>query len=563
MADTDGIERGGVPTPGAAPTGEIELHGPKPHAISGRARRRYVIALLLVLCLGGVVAGAGVLTGFLPNPVVAGDPKASGHSDSPGAGPLTVKAVRPIRDPSFRITTRQFAVVEPFYQAGLRARVTGIVRSVSKDIGEPVRAGELLVDIDAPELKQAVEQKEAVITQREKELVAASADLAVARSAIDAAAVALKFKVLDVERAKDTRAARKIDLDALTALFRSESAVKAKLDAAALDYQAAERGVQIAETEVEKAKVEQAGKAASLEKALADVELKRALVEVARKDRDAAATQLGYCRLYAPFDGVITGRTTDPGRFVSAGFSGSTDPLVTVARTDLVTVAAKVPDNAAPFISLETEAVVEFAQLPGVTVRGPITRYSQAIDPSDQTMRVEVDVYNGSLADYRAMLARSSVPAMVSPLLPFDRTASIAATGFGLIWKKPDHKGWHDRDAGIPNWGSEGRHRRIVPGTTATMQLDLERFGESYLLPTGAVYGRAGQSYILVVEKGVTRGMPVSVQMNDGSLAKVALVTPTGSGGQVTRELTGSEVIVATRQLEVGEGRRVTPVFEK
>ena len=57
--------------------------------------------------------------------------------------------------------------------------------------------------------------------------------------------------------------------------------------------------------------------------------------------------------------------------------------------------------------------------------------------------------------------------------------------------------------------------------------------------------------------------MDVAVQMNDGTLAKVAVVVPNANGPQVTRELTGNEVIVTTRQLEVGEGRQVTPVFEK
>jgi hypothetical protein len=49
--------------------------------------------------------------------------------------------------------------------------------------------------------------------------------------------------------------------------------------------------------------------------------------------------------------------------------------------------------------------------------------------------------------------------------------------------------------------------------------------------------------------------------MNDGTLVKVAAVVSSGNGRQVTRELTGNEVIVAGRQLEVGEGARVTPVL--
>lgn len=551
----------------ADPGGPVEPHGPRAHhqahrRVSGRARRRLVTGLLVATGLGGVAAGAGMLTGFLPNSVVAGDPKASGHLESSDGEARSVKAVRPKRDPNFRITTRQFATVEPYYQAALRARVSGEVRFVAKDIGESVRAGELLVEIDVPDLRQAVEQRRAVIAQREQELAAARANLAVARTAVDAAKVAVRQKQVEVSRAKDLRNARKTDLDQVADLFSRNSVVKARVDAARLDYQAAERAIESAEAEVEKARVDESEKAASLEKAAVDIELKRALVEVARKDAAAAAIQLGYTRLHAPFDGVITARAADPGKFVSGGSGGASEPLVTVARTDLVTVVMKLPDNAAPYVSWNTEAFVEFTQLPGVTARGLVTRFSPYIDPADQTMRVEVDVYNGSQAEYQAALTQATVRSGVVPLIPFDRAATLAAAGSGLIRSKGDHKGWQQGGALVPDWGPDGRFQGIVPGTTATVRLDLEKFSDTFLLPSGAVYGRAGQSYILVVEGGVTTAVPVTVQVNDGTLVKVAAVTPAG-GRQATKELTGNEVIVAARQLEVGEGTRVTPVFEK
>lgn len=548
--------------------GPVEMHSPHhaahaKHHVSGRSRRRLVVGLLVVTGLAGAAAGVGVLTGFLPNPIVAGDPKASGRGEPRETGPQTVKVVRPKRDANFRITTRRTATVEPYYQAGLRARVTGVVRSVSKDIGEPVRAGELLVDVDVPDLRQAVEQKDALIAQREKELSVATTDLDVAKAAIDAAAVAVRVKELDVNRAKDTLAARRFDLDGITVLFNRGAAEKFRLESATLDMRSAERGVEGAQVEVEKAKVDVAGKTASLEKSRADVELKRALVEVARRDRDAAAIQLGYARLYAPFDGVIVARTTDPGRFVSTGSGGSTEPLITVARTDLVTVVAKVPDNAAPFVSWETQSLVEFAQLPGVTVRGPITRFSRVIDPADQTMRVEVDVFNGTREEYRRMMNRAAVESNISPIVPLDPLAAVVAAGAGVFRSRADHKGWHEGWALTPDRGSDPAYHAILPGTTALMRLDLEQFGDAFLLPSGAIYGRAGQSYILVVENGVTRQVAVSVQMNDGTLAKVATVVPSDGGRQVTRELTGNEAVVLSRQLEVGEGAKATPVFDK
>ena len=244
-------------------------------AVSGRLRRRVMIGLLVFLGLGGAIAGAGMMTGFLPNPVVAGDPKASGLIEPRDQPHLTVKVVRPKREANFRITTQlPVAKVEPFYQAGLRPRVSGEVLSVSKDIGEAVKAGELLIEIDAPDLKQAVEQKQAIILQREKELSAAVADKLVAQKAVDAAKVGVRVKGLEVKRARDLIAARKLDLDAVTTLHKQGAVLKDKVDAAQLDFNAATLAVEAAEVDVEKARVEEAGKAASLEKAITDVELK-------------------------------------------------------------------------------------------------------------------------------------------------------------------------------------------------------------------------------------------------------------------------------------------------
>ena len=60
---------------------------------------------------------------------------------------------------------------------------------------------------------------------------------------------------------------------------------------------------------------------------------------------------------------------------------------------------------------------------------------------------------------------------------------------------------------------------------------------------------------------GSTRAVPVTVQVRDGRLSKVAIVAPNGSR-EVIRELTGDEVIVAARQSEIGEGTRVEASIE-
>ena len=92
------------------------------------------------------------------------------------------------------------------------------------------------------------------------------------------------------------------------------------------------------------------------------------------------------------------------------------------------------------------------------------------------------------------------------------------------------------------------------------MKVYLDRVSAAYLLPSSAVYSQGGKTYILVVQDGMTQQIPVRVQVNDGRMAKVALLATTGEGGTAVRELTGNEEVVVSRQMEVGDRAKVRTV---
>lgn len=528
-----------------------------------RTGRRLNGWLFVGLVCAGLVTGVVVGVGFLPARLTTSELPTSPSPDESSScpQPLPVKVLRPKHDPRHRITIQQPATIEPYYKVSLRSRVSGVVQSVTKDLGELVRSGELLVVLAVPDLEQALEQKTGLIAQREKEWEVARRELVVAEAGVETARVNVRVKEIEVARAKDHRDARKTEWEAITLLYNQNAVVKSRVDAAWRDYQAAQRAVEAAEVELDKAKVELAGKASSREKVAAEVELKRFLIDVARREREAAAIPLGYSRLYAPFDGVVIARAVDPGNFVFSGTSGASEPLITVARTDLVKVVAKVPDRVAPFISPDTEATIEFTHLPGVQIRGPITRFSQAIDPVEHTMRVEVDIFNGTYTEYQALLTRAALRTTVSPLIP-DVHLAPAIMVAGVFRSYADDGNWQEGWARPLNVGPEHRYPKILPGTTATLWLDLQKFHDATVLPASAVFTHLGQPSILMVENGVTRIVPVVVQVNDGEIAKVAILTTHNGGQPRTRELTGQELIVLNRQLEVGEGRRVQPIVE-
>jgi RND family efflux transporter, MFP subunit len=110
--------------------------------------------------------------------------------------------------------------------------------------------------------------------------------------------------------------------------------------------------------------------------------------------RIAALQDFGIVR--APFAGVITTRSVDPGTLVrndSNGGDGGT-PLLTIDSLGSVRVILRVPDTQSAFIHVGQAVTVHLDALPGETFSGKVTRISGALDPTNRTMQAEVDLPN-------------------------------------------------------------------------------------------------------------------------------------------------------------------------
>ena len=106
--------------------------------------------------------------------------------------------------------------------------------------------------------------------------------------------------------------------------------------------------------------------------------------------------QLQYAVIEAPFAGIVTSRTIDPGDMVYEASSpkGSGQPLLRVAKIDIIRVKTYVPETAAAQVDVGDPATVLFDALPGRTFSSQVARVSGALDPGTRTMLVEIDVPN-------------------------------------------------------------------------------------------------------------------------------------------------------------------------
>jgi RND family efflux transporter MFP subunit len=122
----------------------------------------------------------------------------------------------------------------------------------------------------------------------------------------------------------------------------------------------------------------------------------KAVVDADKANVERYAAMVGFEKIYAPFDGVITARNTDIGDLINSGNSGvpKTD-LFHLAQTDTLRVYVNVPEEFSRGINpSRTEADIVLAEFPGRKFPGKLVRTSEAINMTTRTLLVEVDVSN-------------------------------------------------------------------------------------------------------------------------------------------------------------------------
>jgi len=108
-------------------------------------------------------------------------------------------------------------------------------------------------------------------------------------------------------------------------------------------------------------------------------------------------TLLSYAKIVAPFSGVVTRRSVDPGAFIPAATSSSAAQSAAVATLmDLssLRVQVAVPEPECPFIKNGLPVQITVSELPGRTFSGKVTRYAHALDEATKTMLTEIEIPN-------------------------------------------------------------------------------------------------------------------------------------------------------------------------
>ncbi len=241
--------------------------------------------------------------------------------------------------------------VRPLQETAVFARANGNGRRWSGDIGDTVKKGQALVELDLPDVDEELRQ-------------------ALASAAQARAAVAQAGSQLDFARTTSARYA---------ALLPAGLATQQQADQYASQHQVQQANVAV------------------MQAALASAEAH------ARRVRELRA----YGTITAPFDGVVTMRAAETGQLVASG-TAQGQALYKIAEDDVVRVFVDVPQLYAAAIRPGMDAPVSIREAAGRVFAGKVTRTSRELDTASRTLRVEVDIPNADRALVSGMYAKAS-----------------------------------------------------------------------------------------------------------------------------------------------------------
>lgn len=213
---------------------------------------------------------------------------------------------------------------QAFTDSPIYARTSGYLAHWYFDIGARVRKGDLLAEIETPEVDQQLQQ-----AQAQMETAQANYDLA------------------------------KTTADRWQWLLKTNSVSKQETD-----------------------------------QAVANMSAQKAVVDSNAANVRRLEQLQSFEKVYAPFDGVITARSTDIGALIDAGSAAQGKELFHLAAISTLRVFVPIPEVYANAAQPGAAATLTLDEYPGRVFHGKLVRNSSAIDTASRTLLVEVDVDN-------------------------------------------------------------------------------------------------------------------------------------------------------------------------
>jgi RND family efflux transporter MFP subunit len=269
--------------------------------------------------------------------------------------------------------------LQALIESPIFARADGYLAKRYVDIGDRVKKGQVLAELETPELDQQILQARATLSNTQSTLQEMQAALTLAEAN-------LKLAQKTYQR-------------------WGELEKKGTVSHQEADEKSSTVDVRTAEVQAARAKITSA----------------RDLVAASEANLHRLEQMKSFARVTAPFDGMITARLVDIGTLINSGNGGSTKEMFRVAQIGTMRIFVNVPQTYVSSIKSGEPAELRVQELPGQVFQAVVSRFTHEVDASSRSMLAILQVPNprgillpGMYAQVRFTTARTT-PAVLIP----------------------------------------------------------------------------------------------------------------------------------------------------
>jgi RND family efflux transporter MFP subunit len=315
------------------------------------------------------------------------------------------------------------ADVRAFQETSIFPRANGYLRKQYVDIGEKVNAGQLLAEIESPEVDADLNQAKASLDQAKANYLKVQTDYDLANRTYERFAGLNKTGGVTVQELDEKRAAAEQAKSVMNATKASEAVAAAAVE--------------------------------------------------------RLAAQQAFEKVYAPFDGVVMSRNYDLGALLSATNTGEGKEMFRIVQSDTLRIFVNVGQQYINSVGKGQQAFLSVPNYPGKQFEGVVARSTGALDPQARTLRYEIDVPNKDGQLYAGMFG--SVRLLVKPQQPpmMVPTSAVVFDSKGTrVWVVEEHKVKSKSIEVGRDYGTELEARSGLNGEEAVVTNPGERLSE-------------------------------------------------------------------------------------
>lgn len=371
--------------------------------------------------LGGVRAAVAALA--LVAAACGGDRTNAGPG--PGAPPQAPQAiavtVAPVAARTVQRTVETTGSLLAWKDVVVNTAVQGTVARLLVDLGDRVRAGQVVAELDTREFALAVDQAEAALGTARDGLMRARAQVEARRADLEQVRAGRKSREASLNQAKAVLEEATLNLDRAKTLAEGRLIAQRDLDAARTRFESALAQYQTAEVELEQYPDRVRAAEAQLRSDLSAAQVAESEIRRREAELGLAQKKLGDATLRAPITGAIARRHVNPGEFLK-----DNTPVYTIVRSDPLKYAGTVSERAALDLRPGQAVRLEVDPAPGRTFSGRITRVSPAVDVASRTVALEAEVPNPRDQLKPGLFARGEVEIGKDAGVPFVPEAAVS-----------------------------------------------------------------------------------------------------------------------------------------